>query len=92
MVVYTQVNPFRRLPVYGPDEEAAASSGAESGDDSQRPHVFGVAARALVALRTGGKNQSVIITGESGAGKTEATKYVLQYIVVREARLSGLMY
>ena len=49
------------------------------------PHVYALADNAFKQLTVDGENQSCIISGESGAGKTEATKLVLQYL----AEMSG---
>jgi len=44
------------------------------------PHVFSTGAMALHAMRTEQKDQAVLISGESGAGKTETTKKILQFL------------
>lgn len=49
------------------------------------PHVYAIAESAYYSMNAYGENQCVIISGESGAGKTEAAKRIMQYI----AEVSG---
>lgn len=44
------------------------------------PHVFAIADKAYRDMRVFKQSQSLIVSGESGAGKTESTKYVLRYL------------
>ena len=69
------VNPWKRVDIYNAKilEQHKAS-------DSRDPHIFGVASKALRELIGTRKNQCVLISGESGSGKTESTKYVLQIL------------
>ncbi len=49
------------------------------------PHVYGTAEDTFRALLSTRKSQAVMITGESGAGKTEASRKIMEYI----AQVSG---
>ncbi|XP_048478873.1 myosin heavy chain 95F isoform X9 [Plutella xylostella] len=44
------------------------------------PHVFAVADKAFRDMKSLKQSQSIIVSGESGAGKTESTKYILKYL------------
>jgi hypothetical protein len=81
------LNPYKRLPLY--DEETLLSYRTSSNPASMTPHIYGVAAEAHARLIERGRSQTIIISGESGAGKTENAKYVMQYlastVIPREA-------
>ena len=69
------VNPWRQVEIYNINVMESFKVGK-----SNAPHIFGVASRAYKALTGKRKNQCILISGESGAGKTESTKYVLQVL------------
>ena len=71
------INPYCPLPIYGNDYIRMYKG--QTREDS-RPHIFAVADAAFRRLVEEGENQSILVTGESGAGKTENTKKVIQYL------------
>ncbi|PIO33951.1 hypothetical protein AB205_0063400, partial [Aquarana catesbeiana] len=70
------VNPYKWLPVYNP-EVVAGYRGKKR--QEAPPHIFSISDNAYQFMLTDRENQSVLITGESGAGKTVNTKRVIQY-------------
>ncbi|XP_078360518.1 unconventional myosin-Va-like [Oculina patagonica] len=75
-IVLVAINPYQQLPLYGPDI-ISAYSGQSMGD--MDPHIFAIAEDAFRAMARDGLNQSIIVSGESGAGKTVSAKYAMRY-------------
>ncbi|XP_031969978.1 unconventional myosin-Ib isoform X6 [Corvus moneduloides] len=75
--VVISINPYRSLPIYTPEkvEEYRNRNFYELS-----PHIFALADEAYRSLRDQDKDQCILITGESGAGKTEASKLVMSYV------------
>ncbi|GAB0136222.1 hypothetical protein EsDP_00004533 [Epichloe bromicola] len=71
------VNPYCPLPIY--THEYINMYKGRSREDT-KPHIFAMADEAFRNLVEEGRNQSILVTGESGAGKTENTKKVIQYL------------
>merc|ERR1712042_36892 len=70
------INPYKRFPIY---TQRAMEIYMGLRRQECPPHIFGVAESSYQGMMNAGKNQSILITGESGAGKTENTKKVISY-------------
>ncbi|KII94264.1 hypothetical protein PLICRDRAFT_421752 [Plicaturopsis crispa FD-325 SS-3] len=75
--VLISVNPFKDLGIY--TEETLARYRGKNRLEVP-PHVFSIAETSYYNMNAYHENQCVIISGESGAGKTEAAKRIMQYI------------
>uniref|UniRef100_A0A671YSB9 Unconventional myosin-VI n=1 Tax=Sparus aurata TaxID=8175 RepID=A0A671YSB9_SPAAU len=72
------VNPYYDIPkLYGPDS-IKSYRGKSLG--TLPPHVYAIADKAYRDMKVLKMSQSIIVSGESGAGKTENTKFVLRYL------------
>ncbi|XP_012534065.1 myosin heavy chain, muscle isoform X26 [Monomorium pharaonis] len=70
------INPYKRFPVY---THRCAKLYRGKRRSEVPPHIFAISDGAYVNMLTNSENQSMLITGESGAGKTENTKKVIAY-------------
>ncbi|CAM4622615.1 unconventional myosin-Ie-like isoform X2 [Lepidochelys kempii] len=75
--VLISVNPFKQLP-YFTDREIDMYQGAAQYENP--PHIYALADNMYRNMLIDGENQCVIISGESGAGKTVAAKFIMSYI------------
>ncbi|XP_045575023.1 unconventional myosin-Ie isoform X1 [Salmo salar] len=75
--VLISVNPFKQLP-YFTDREVELYQGAAQYENP--PHIYALADNMYRNMMIDCENQCVIISGESGAGKTVAAKYIMGYI------------
>jgi myosin heavy subunit len=72
------VNPYKELPLYT-DERLRSYVSHEHG--AQPPHIFAIAEMAYRSVTEEKCNQSVVVSGESGAGKTVSCKWLIHYLV-----------
>uniref|UniRef100_A0A2R9BPS8 Unconventional myosin-VI n=1 Tax=Pan paniscus TaxID=9597 RepID=A0A2R9BPS8_PANPA len=72
------VNPYFDIPKIYSSEAIKSYQGKSLG--TRPPHVFAIADKAFRDMKVLKMSQSIIVSGESGAGKTENTKFVLRYL------------
>ncbi|XP_071617264.1 unconventional myosin-XV [Heliangelus exortis] len=75
--ILLSVNPYRLYNIYG-TEQVLQYEGRALGENP--PHLFAIANVAYSKVMDAKHNQCIVISGESGSGKTEATKLILRYL------------
>ncbi|XP_033630199.1 myosin-10-like isoform X2 [Asterias rubens] len=80
------VNPYKRLPIYS-EKVIELYKGKKRHEVP--PHVFAITDTAYHSMLQDREDQSILCTGESGAGKTENTKKVIQYLAHIAASKGG---
>ncbi|GJP48412.1 hypothetical protein CLOM_g7701 [Closterium sp. NIES-68] len=81
------INPFRALPHLYDEQMMEQYKGTRLGELS--PHVFAIAETAYRTMIDYGNSQSILVSGESGAGKTETTKLIMQYLAYMGGRANS---
>ncbi|KAG8894293.1 Myosin type-2 heavy chain 1, partial [Tulasnella sp. 403] len=76
-IVLIAMNPFQRVTLYGP-EIIQAYIGRRKGE--LEPHLFAIAEDAYTRMRRDNIGQTIIVSGESGAGKTESAKLIMRFL------------
>ncbi|CAH1772774.1 unnamed protein product [Owenia fusiformis] len=77
--ILVAVNPYKRLPIYGPEISEKYSNIKVR--QHHLPHLYAISDQAYQKLCKTGASQCCVVSGESGAGKTESTKLLVKHIV-----------
>uniref|UniRef100_A0A8C5FNV0 Myosin VIIBa n=1 Tax=Gadus morhua TaxID=8049 RepID=A0A8C5FNV0_GADMO len=85
--ILVAVNPYKVLPIYTA-EQVHMYTDRRLGE--LPPHVFAIADSCFFNMRRSQKNQCCVISGESGAGKTESAKLMLQYLAAVSGQRSWI--
>lgn len=86
-IVLIAINPFARVDSLYVPQMVQIYAGKQR--SSQAPHLFAIAEEAYTDMLRDVKNQTVVVSGESGAGKTVSAKYIMRYFATRGAPGTG---
>ncbi|KAK0626681.1 putative myosin MYO2 [Immersiella caudata] len=81
-IVLIATNPFARVDSLYVPGMVQVYAGKQRA--TQAPHLFAIAEEAFMDMLRDNKNQTIVVSGESGAGKTVSAKYIMRYFATRE--------
>ncbi|KAL4168148.1 hypothetical protein KRP22_011551 [Phytophthora ramorum] len=99
--ILLSINPYKSIPLLydvvgfmnNRQEAATATGDGSNSDSSAPPHLFSIAEKAYTGMKGvvpgSGAPQSIVISGESGAGKTEASKYIMKYLATASKHVAS---
>ncbi|KAI8659300.1 hypothetical protein LRP88_05863 [Fusarium phalaenopsidis] len=82
-IVLIATNPFARVDSLYVPGMVQVYAGRQRA--TQAPHLFAIAEEAFMDMIRDKKNQTIVVSGESGAGKTVSAKYIMRYFATRES-------
>ncbi|KAI5862838.1 putative myosin MYO2 [Durotheca rogersii] len=82
-IVLIATNPFARVDSLYVPGMVQVYAGKQR--ETQAPHLFAIAEEAFIKMIKDKRNQTVVVSGESGAGKTVSAKYIMRYFATRES-------
>ncbi|XP_055868462.1 myosin-VIIa-like isoform X2 [Biomphalaria glabrata] len=85
--ILISVNPYQDLPIYS-QEQVERYKAKKIGE--LPPHIFAIADNAYGSMHKSNQDQCIIISGESGSGKSECTKFILQYLASVSGQQSSI--
>ncbi|RHY84981.1 hypothetical protein DYB35_002462, partial [Aphanomyces astaci] len=83
--ILISINPYKSIPMLYDIAGFMAASKTKLDCELKSPHLFSIAEKAYRDMRLGKQRdtaQSIVVSGESGAGKTEASKHIMKYLAV----------
>ncbi|KAJ4483037.1 P-loop containing nucleoside triphosphate hydrolase protein [Lentinula edodes] len=92
-IVLVAINPFTDVPIYGQNviQMYAGAAGKKRDELNLEPHLFTIAEEAYRAMQRDSQDQTIIVSGESGAGKTESAKYIMRYMASMKSNVSDVI-
>ena len=86
-IVLIATNPFDRVDQLYSQDMIQAYAGKRRGE--MEPHLFAIAEEAYRLMKNDKQNQTIVVSGESGAGKTVSAKYIMRYFASVEEEMSS---
>ncbi|EEB05913.2 myosin-51 [Schizosaccharomyces japonicus yFS275] len=77
-IVLVALNPYQALP--GLYDDSVISQYLKHSKSKSEPHLYSIASKCYRSLVNTSKNQTIIVSGESGAGKTVSAKYIMRFM------------